>query len=326
MKKQNIKSKAKNKKSEVKKIVKTKEIKKVQYEPKNIENKWIKIWDKQKTYKTKIYLKKKKMHVMDMFPYPSGEGLHVGHVKNFGASDTYTRFKRMQGFNVLHAQGYDAFGLPAEQFAIKMKTNPKIQTKKNTDNFRKQMEMVGFSYDWDREINTTDPEFYKWTQWIFKQLYKKGLCYESFEPINWCPSCKTGLANEDLEDGKCERCSSVVEKKPIRQWVIKITEYAEKLLAGLDDVNWKENIKEMQRNWIGKSTGSEIDFKIIFKTEKYKNAEPGVIPVFTTRPDTLFGATYMVLAPEHTWVKMALEKHSGIFENETEVKKICRRS
>jgi leucyl-tRNA synthetase len=243
--------------------VKVKEIKKIPYEPKNIENKWAEIWEKQNLYKTKIDLKKKKMHVLDMFPYPSGEGLHTGHAKIFGASDTYTRFKRMQGFNVLHAQGYDAFGLPAEQFAIKMKTNPKIQTKKNTENFEKQMKMLGFSYDWEREINTTDPEFYKWTQWIFKQLYKAGLCHESFEPINWCPSCKTGLANEDLEDGKCERCSSVVEKKPIRQWVIKITDYAEKLLSGLDEVAWKENIKDMQRNWIGKSEGVEIEFKIV---------------------------------------------------------------
>jgi leucyl-tRNA synthetase len=256
-----------------------------------------------------------------MFPYPSGEGLHVGHAKTFGGSDVYARFKRLQGYNVLHATGWDAFGLPAEQFAIKMKTNPKIQTKKNTDNFERQMKRIGFSYDWERTVNTTDPEFYKWTQYIFKQLYKAGLCYESFEPINWCPSCKTGLANEDLEDGKCERCGSVVEKKPIRQWVIKITEYAEKLLSGLDEVGWKENIKEMQRNWIGKSQGAEIDFKIVFKTEKYKNAEPGILPIFTTRPDTLFGATYMVLAPEHTWVKMALEKHIGIFENEVEIKK-----
>lgn len=295
------------------KKVESKVVKVSKYDPKKIESKWTKIWDKQKTFKAKIDPKKKKFHVLDMFPYPSGEGLHVGHAKTFGGSDVYTRFKRLQGFNVLHSTGWDAFGLPAEQFALKMKTNPKIQTKKNTDNFEKQMKRIGFSYDWERTVNTTDPEFYKWTQWIFKQLYKDGLCEESYEPINWCPSCKTGLANEDLEDGKCERCGSVVEKKPIRQWVIKITEYAETLLSGLNEVGWKENIKEMQRNWIGKSEGAEIDFTLKGKEVEKK------FTIFTTRPDTLFGCTYCVFAPEHQLVKEYLDK--GIITNKVEIEK-----
>jgi leucyl-tRNA synthetase len=288
------------------------------YDPKNIETKWIDKWEKDKIFKTEINMNKKKFHVLDMFPYPSGEGLHVGHAKTFGGSDIFARFKRMQGFNVLHSTGWDAFGLPAEQFAIKMKTNPKIQTKKNTDNFEKQMRRIGLSYDWDRTVNTTSPEFYKWTQWIFKQLYKKEMCFESHEPINWCPSCKTGLANEDLEDGKCERCGSVVEKKPIRQWVIKITDYAEKLLQGLDTVGWHENIKDMQRHWIGKSEGAEIDFTL-------KSLHTQVAPVeekftvFTTRADTLFGCTYCVFAPEHELVKKYLE--SGNITNKSEVQK-----
>lgn len=284
------------------------------YDPKNIEDKWVKKWEDTKIYKTdtveKLDKSKPKMHVLDMFPYPSGEGLHAGHTKIFSASDAYARMKRMQGYNVLHATGWDAFGLPAEQFAIKNKVNPKISTKKNTENFEKQMKMLGLSYDWARTVNTTDPKFYKWTQWIFKQLYKRGLCYESFEPINWCPSCKTGLANEDLEGGLCERCGSVVEKKPIRQWVIKITEYAEKLLKGVNNLDWKESIKEMQRNWIGESEGAEIDFKI---------STGDTFTVFTTRPDTLFGCTYCVFAPEHKHVKEYLEKN--LITNKSEVEK-----
>jgi leucyl-tRNA synthetase len=284
---------------------------KEEYNPKNIEQKWIQSWEENKTYTTKDSNQTlPKMHVLDMFPYPSGEGLHAGHTKIFSASDAYARMKRMQGYNVLHATGWDAFGLPAEQFAIKNKVNPKISTKKNTENFEKQMKMLGLSYDWARTVNTTDPKFYKWTQWIFKQLYKRGLCYESFEPINWCPSCKTGLANEDLEGGLCERCGSVVEKKPIRQWVIKITEYAEKLLKGVNNLDWKESIKEMQRNWIGESEGAEIDFKI---------STGDTFTVFTTRPDTLFGCTYCVFAPEHKHVKEYLEKN--LITNKSEVEK-----
>ena len=248
-----------------------------------------------------------------MFPYPSGEGLHVGHPKGYIATDVYSRMYKMKGHNILRAMGWDAFGLPAEQFAIKNKVNPKISTKKNTDNYKKQLSKIGFNYDWEREINTTSPDFYKWTQYIFKQLYKAGLCYESHEPINWCPSCKTGLANEDLEDGKCERCGSVVEKKPIRQWVIKITEYAEKLLDGLDGLGWKENVKDMQRNWIGKSEGAEIDFKLVGADTTNS------FTIFTTRPDTLFGCTYCVFAPEHKLVKEYLDKN--LITNKSEVEK-----
>lgn len=295
--------------------VKIKEVGK--YDPKKIETKWAKVWEKNKTYKTKVDFKKKKLHVLDMFPYPSGEGLHVGHAKVFSASDIYSRFKRLQGYNVLHATGWDAFGLPAEQYALKNKVNPKISTKKNTENFERQMKLLGLSYDYDRTVNTTSPEFYKWTQWIFKQLYKDGLCFESYEPINWCPSCMTGLANEDLEDGKCERCGSVVEKKPIRQWVIKITEYAEKLLSGLNEVGWRENIKDMQRNWIGKSEGAEIDFKLVAG-----NSENN-FTIFTTRPDTLFGCTYCVFAPEHKLIQELLKFDQGptLVKNKIEVEK-----
>jgi leucyl-tRNA synthetase len=237
------------------------------YEHSKIESKWQKVWAKNKTYETKEGGKKPKAYVLDMFPYPSGDGLHVGHPKGYIATDIYSRFKRMNGFNVLHPMGWDAFGLPAENYAIKNKINPEIAVKNNIKKFKGQLEKIGFDYDWSREVNTTDPKFYKWTQWIFLQLYKKGLAFESSEPINWCPSCKTGLANEDLEGGRCERCNSEVEKKPIRQWVLKITDYAERLLTDLDNLNWPESIKESQRNWIGKSEGSEISFPI--KT-KYK--------------------------------------------------------
>ncbi len=237
-------------------------VKTTNYDHRKIEKKQQKIWDKNKLYQTSDKSNKPKCYILDMFPYPSGEGLHVGHVEGYTATDIYSRFKRMNGFNVLHPMGWDAFGLPAENYAIKNKVNPEISTKKNVDNFRRQLKNVGFSYDWGREINTTDPKYYKWTQWIFLQLYKKGLAYESFEPINWCPSCQTGLANEDLEDGKCERCGSIVEKKPMHQWVLKITDYAERLLSGLPKLSWPESVKESQRNWIGKSEGAEIDFEI----------------------------------------------------------------
>ncbi len=291
-------------------------INKIPYSPKDIENKWKDYWLEHKIYKTEIDKSKEKMHVLDMFPYPSGEGLHAGHCKVFSASDAYARFKRMQGYNVLHATGWDAFGLPAEQYALKNKVHPKQTTKTNTENYKRQMQLMGLSYDWDREINTTDPKFYKWTQWIFLELYKKGLVFESYEPINWCPSCKTGLANEDLEDGKCERCGSVVEKKPIRQWVIRITDYAEKLLKGVDDLEWKESIKELQRNWIGKSEGAEIDFELKSKEGvSYSNK----FTIFTTRPDTLFGCTYTVFAPEHALVREMLDKN--IIKNKEEVEK-----
>ncbi len=261
-----------------------------QYDHKKIEKKWQKIWEDKGIYKTQE-TDSPKCYVLDMFPYPSGEGLHVGHPKGYIATDIYSRFKKMNGYNILRPMGWDAFGLPAENFAIKNKVHPEVSVSKNIKRFKEQLSILGFNYDWDREINTTDPKYYKWTQWIFLQMFKKGLAYQSYEPINWCPNCKTGLANEDLDGAKCERCDTVVEKKPLRQWVLKITEYADRMLEDLDELNWPESIKESQRNWIGRSEGSEIDFEIEGIDKKIK--------VFTTRADTLFGATYCVLAPEH---------------------------
>lgn len=264
------------------------------YDHKKIEKKWQKNWAKQGLFKTEENSEKPKSYVLDMFPYPSGDGLHVGHPKGYIATDIYSRYKKMNGFNVLHPMGWDAFGLPAENYAIKNKVHPRKAVEKNIKRYKEQLSIIGFNYDWEREINTTDPEYYKFTQWIFLEMYKKGLAYESHEPINWCPSCQTGLANEDLEDGKCERCGSVVEKKPIRQWVLKITDYADKLIEGLNILDWPESIKESQRNWIGRSEGALVEFKI-------KDTELG-IKVFTTRADTLFGVTYVVLAPENNVV------------------------
>ncbi len=274
-----------------------------QYDHLKIEKKWQKEWTKTGIYKTKEGGNKPKSYILDMFPYPSGTGLHVGHPKGYIATDTYARYKTMSGFNVLHPMGWDAFGLPAEEFAIKNKIHPSIATKKNVKRYKEQLSILGFNYDWSREVNTTDPEYYKWTQWAFLQMHKKGLTFESHEPINWCPSCKTGLSNEDLEDGKCERCGSIVEQKPIRQWVIKITEYADRLLKDIDGLNWPESIKESQRNWIGRSEGAEIDFKIKGDDEK--------ISVFTTRADTLFGVTYVVLAPEHKLAQKLISQASN---------------
>ncbi len=242
-----------------------------------------------------------------MFPYPSGEGLHVGHPKGYIATDIYSRLKKMQGYDILHPMGWDAFGLPAENFAIKNKIHPKVAVEKNISRFKEQLSKIGFNYDWEREINTTDPKFYKWTQWIFLKMLEKGLAYESYEPINWCPSCQTGLANEDLEkDGTCERCGSVVEKKPMRQWVLKITDYADRMLEDLKELNWPEYIKEAQRNWIGRSEGAEIEFNItpqppLIIRGGAEHSETGVIPIsiFTTRADTIFGAAFIAIAPEH---------------------------
>lgn len=236
----------------------------------------------------------KKFYCLDMFPYPSGQGLHVGHPEGYTASDILVRYKRMNGFDVLHPMGWDAFGLPAENYAIATGVHPRITTQKNIDNFRRQIKSFGMAYDWNREIDTTDPAYYKWTQWIFLQLYKKGLAFQSTVPINWCPSCKTGLANEEVFNGRCERCQTVIEKKNLRQWMLKITAYAERLLEDLDGLDWPASTLMMQRNWIGKSQGAEVTFKLDGCDE--------AITVFTTRPDTLFGATYMVLAPEHELV------------------------
>ncbi|HPV70628.1 MAG TPA: leucine--tRNA ligase [Candidatus Magasanikbacteria bacterium] len=264
------------------------------YDSKKIEKKWQKNWQERGLYKTKEDKNKPKFFVLDMFPYPSGAGLHVGHPKGYIATDVVARFKMMQGFNVLHPMGWDAFGLPAENYALKNKVHPSVATEKNIQTFKKQLELLGFTYDWDREVNTTDPTYYKWTQWAFLEMFKRGLVKESYEPINWCPECKTGLANEDLENGLCERCGSVVERKPLRQWVIKITDYAEKLLNDLDQLpDWEDSIKEMQRNWIGKSEGALVRFWLKAGAQK-ENLE-----IFTTRPDTLFGTTYIVVAPEH---------------------------
>jgi len=261
-----------------------------------IEKNWQKYWNDNQTNKTDddFSNNKKKFYILDMFPYPSGEGLHVGHPKGYIATDVYSRLKKMQGYNVLHPMGWDAFGLPAEQFAIKNKINPNIATAKNVARYKEQIEMLGLNYDWNREVNTTDPKYYKWTQWMFKQMYKDGLAYESYEPINWCPSCKTGLSNEDLDGNTCERCGTVVEKKKLRQWTIRITDYADRLLNDLDKLNWEPHIKELQRNWIGKSEGSEIDFEI--KNSEENNLKENKLKIFTTRADTLFGCTFMAIS------------------------------
>mgnify|MGYP001772944506 CR=1 FL=1 len=283
-----------------------------------IEKKWQKIWKEKEIYKAKDFSKKKKFYCLDMFPYPSGAGLHVGHLRGYIATDVIVRMKMMQGFNCLHPMGWDAFGLPAENYAIAHKIHPEIAVRQNIKNFKKQLEKVGFSYDWSREINTTDPNYYKWTQWIFLQLFKKGLVYESFEPINWCPSCKTGLANEDLEQGKCERCGSKVEKKSLRQWIIKITKYAERLLRDLKylEKGWPEHIIKMQKDWIGKSEGVEFEMKIFAE-----GVDTGKrLKIFTTRIDTVFGMTYCVLAPENKLLDELKEK----IKNWKEVEKYKR--
>ena len=258
-----------------------------------IEKKWQRYWLENKTFKTDNDAKGEKFYCLDMFPYPSGAGLHVGHPEGYTATDILCRYKRMKGFNVLHPMGWDAFGLPAEQYAVETGTHPAITTKKNVDRFREQIRALGFSYDWDREINTTDPKYYKWTQWIFEKLYEKGLAYVAEVPVNWCPALGTVLANEEVIDGRSERGNHPVIRKPMRQWMLKITEYAERLLNDLDELDWSEGIKEMQRNWIGKSTGALVDFK----------AAGDTITVYTTRCDTLFGATYMVLSPEHKLIE-----------------------
>ena len=264
------------------------------YNHKNIEPKWQKYWDENDVFKTEDFIDKPKYYILDMFPYPSGSGLHVGHPLGYIATDILARFKRHQGYNVLHPMGWDAFGLPAEQYAIKTGTHPSKTTKDNVANFKRQIKMLGFSYDWSREINTTDPEYVKWTQWIFVQLYKKGLAYEAEVPVNWCPELKAVLANEEVVDGKSDIGGYPVFRVPMRQWMLKITKYADSLLSGLDDLDWPNSIKELQKNWIGKSEGAKIYFDL-----------PSIdqtLEVFTTRHDTLYGATYMVLAPEHPLV------------------------
>lgn len=266
------------------------------YDSDSIEKKWEKVWEENKSYKTDVRdFSKPKMYVLDMFPYPSGQGLHVGHVEGYSATDAYSRFKRAQGYNVLHPMGFDSFGLPAEQYSIKNNKHPGPFTDINIDNFIRQLKRCGFSYDWDRVIKTSDPKYYKFTQWIFIQLFKKNLAYYGERPVNWCPALGTVLANEEVIDGKSERGGYPVVRIPMKQWVLKITAYGDKLLAGLDDLDWPSSTIQMQRNWIGKSQGAEVDFKIENTDKKFS--------VFTTRVDTLYGCTYVVLAPEHPLVK-----------------------
>ena len=269
------------------------------YNHKKIESKWQKKWREEKLYQIEKNEKKKKFYVLDMFPYPSGAGLHIGHPKGYIATDIIARMKAMQGYNVLHPMGWDAFGLPAENYAIKNKVHPRAAVEENIKKFKEQLGRIGFTYDWEREINTTDPEYYRWTQWIFLKMFEEGLAYQSYEPINWCPKCQTGLANEDLENGKCERCGSEVEKRPMRQWVLKMTAYADRLLEDLKFLDWDESIIEQQRNWIGKSEGAIVKFKAQSPKSKVQSPNSKFIEVFTTRPDTLFGCSYMVVAPEH---------------------------
>lgn len=270
----------------------------MEYDFRSIEKKWQKYWDEHKTFKVTedpSFPPEKRRYVLDMFPYPSGAGLHVGHPEGYTATDIYSRYMRMNGYNVLHPMGFDSFGLPAENYAIKTGTHPKVTTEKNIKIFRDQIKSLGFSYDWDREVSTCDTEYYKWTQWFFLQMFKRGLAYEAQIPINWCPSCKTGLANEEVKEGHCERCGAQVHRRNLRQWVLKITDYAERLLADVDKLDWPEAVKIMQRNWIGKSVGADVTFEI--------EGGYGDLTVYTTRPDTLFGVTYMVLSPEHPLVE-----------------------
>ncbi len=267
------------------------------YDFRSIEKKWQTYWGEHKTFKVTedpTIPPEKRCYVLDMFPYPSGAGLHVGHPEGYTATDIFSRYLRMNGYNVLHPMGFDSFGLPAENYAIKTGTHPKVTTEHNIEVFRDQIKSLGYSYDWDREVSTCVPEYYKWTQWFFLQMFKKGLAYEAQIPINWCPSCKTGLANEEVKEGHCERCGTQVHRKNLRQWMLEITAYAERLLNDVDKLDWPESIKIMQRNWIGKSIGAEVIFEI--------EGGLGELKVYTTRPDTLFGVTYMVLSPEHPLV------------------------
>ena len=283
-----------------------------------IEKKWQRYWEEHKTFKTTEDNDKKNYYALDMFPYPSGQGLHVGHPEGYTATDIMARMKRMQGYNVLHPMGWDAFGLPAEQYALNTGNSPREFTKKNVNNFRRQIKSLGLSYDWDREVNTTDPAYYKWTQWIFEQLYKRGLAYEAEIPVNWSPDLGTVVANEEVIDGKTERGGFPVIRKPMRQWVLKITAYADRLIDDLDDLDWPEAIKEQQRNWIGRSVGAAINFPV-------SGDENTKIEVFSTRPDTIFGVAALVLAPEHELVKqLTTPEH----ENEVEayIEKISHKS
>jgi leucyl-tRNA synthetase len=290
------------------------------YNPDKIEKKWQKYWESKKLFRAIENTAKKKFYALIEFPYPSGDGLHVGHIRSNTAMDIISHKRRREGYEVLYPIGWDAFGLPTENYAIKTGIQPSVVTKKNTDTFRRQLKALGFSFDWSREINTTDPKYYKWTQWIFLQFFKKGLAYKKKMFINWCPKDLIGLANEEVIDGKCERCGTPVEKKEKEQWMLAITKYADRLDKDLDEneTDYLEKIKIQQRNWIGKSEGAEITFKIVFS----HGQQPGFIPVYTTRPDTIYGVTYMVLSPEHLWVTLATDdQHKGVLDNQEDVKK-----
>ena len=285
----------------------------MRYNPQEIEKKWQEYWEKKNFYQAEDFSKKPKYYLLIEFPYPSGEGLHVGHVRSYSALDAVARKKRMEGFNVLYPIGWDAFGLPTENYAIRTGIHPQVATAKNIETFKRQLKSLGLSFDWKREINTTDPKYYKWTQWVFLKFFEKGLAYQAEIPVNWCPACKIGLANEEVVSGACERCGSPVEKKALKQWMLKITAYADRLIEDLEKVNYLEKIKAQQINWIGKSYGTEIDFKVVDLK--------GTIKVFTTRTDTLFGVTAVVLAPENPLVEKLTAK-----ENEEKVKKYIEES
>ena len=292
------------------------------YNHKEIEKKWQNYWEENKTFKTNDNLGQKKFYALDMFPYPSGAGLHVGHPEGYTATDIISRYKRMQGYNVLHPMGWDAFGLPAEQYALDTGNDPREFTQKNIQTFKRQIQELGFSYDWDREVNTTDPEYYKWTQWIFIQLYNKGLAYVDEVAVNWCPALGTVLSNEEVVDGVSERGGHPVYRKPMKQWVLKITEYADRLLEDLDELDWPESIKDMQRNWIGRSEGAKVTFKIEKSDQN--------IEVFTTRPDTIYGTSFLVLSPEHQLVNEITtrdkEQEVKMYQNEASKKSDLERT
>ena len=302
------------------------------YNPQEIEKKWQNYWEENDFYRAEDFSKKPKLYILIEFPYPSGEGLHVGHVRSYAALDAVARKKRMEGFNVLYPIGWDAFGLPTENYAIKTGIHPSVATEKNIANYKRQLKILGLSFDWSREINTTDPEYYKWTQWIFLKFFDKGLAYRAEIPVNWCPSCKIGLANEEVVSGSCERCGATVEKKVLKQWMLKITNYADRLIDDLEKVNYLEKIKTQQINWIGKSYGTEMNFKVVDSEETGEEdksssspslplRESSVIKVFTTRADTLFGVTAVVLAPEHPLAEKLI---TG--ENREKVKKYIEES
>ena len=295
-----------------------------EYDFSAIEKKWQAYWEKNKTFRVAedpSIPKEKRFYCLDMFPYPSAAGLHMGHPVSYTATDIVCRYKRMRGYAVLHPMGWDSFGLPAENYAIKTGTHPRTTTLSNIDNFREQIKGIGYSYDWDREASTCNPEYFRWTQWIFLQLFEEGLAYQARVPINFCPSCRTGLANEEVQDGRCERCNTQVVRKDMKQWMLRITAYADRLLADLDLLDWPEPIKQMQRNWIGRSVGAEVDFAV--------DGQDRTLRVFTTRPDTLFGATYMCVSPEHPLInalttagqRAAVEAYTRAAKNKSDLER-----